>query len=263
MSTLGRHSIGSCYARPNKHDPPGARSVDIHKPKPWRGLREFVKEIGTIVLGVLIALAGEQAVERLEWAHKVHAAEDAMRAELLFDDGPQIYQRTAMHDCLTERLDAIRAGVESGMARADLVKLIDGYHLDFLTYDTLAHDDATHAGVADHMSQAALATWTNAYSAMPSLERTNAQEAQDVARLKGLRRTGGPLSEAEQTHTLDAVEALRVEEHTMANDAAYVLPSIRKLGPLDPGRMALFLNRAQAWYGAACVRDKPDGWRPA
>src|SRR5581483_6681060 len=122
--------------------------MDIHKPKPWRGLREFLKEIGTIVIGVLIALAGEQAVERLEWAHKVHAAEDAMRADLLADDGPQVYQRAAMHDCLTARLDAIRAAVETAAPRAELVRLIDGYQLDFLTYDSLAHDDATHAGVA-------------------------------------------------------------------------------------------------------------------
>lgn len=235
--------------------------MDIHKPKPWHGLGEFVKEIGTIVVGVLIALAGEQAVERLEWAHKVHAAEDAMRIELLEDDGPQIYQRAAMHDCLAAKLDAIRAGVEGGMPRADLGRLIDGYHLDFLTYDALAHDDATHAGVADHMSQAALQTWTNAYGAMPLMERTNEQEAQDLARLRALRRNGGPLSEAEQTHALDAVEALRVEEHNMANLAAYVLPYIRKLGGLDPKRMGLFLGRARTWYGPACVHEVPDGWR--
>ena len=30
--------------------------MDIHKPKPWHGVREFLKEIGTIVIGVLIAL---------------------------------------------------------------------------------------------------------------------------------------------------------------------------------------------------------------
>lgn len=236
--------------------------MDIHKPKPWHGVREFLKEVGTIVIGVLIALIGDQAVERLEWAHKVHAAEDAMRAELLVDDGPQIYQRAAMHDCLTARLDAIRAGLETGAPRAELVRLIDGYHLDFLTYDSLAHDDATHAGVADHMSPAALETWTRAYSAMPSMERTNDQEAQDLARLRGLRRAGGPLSEAEQTHALDAIEALRVEEHNMAHSAAYVLPDLRRLGAFDPARMKLFLDRARGWYGEACVQNKPDGWRP-
>ena len=236
--------------------------MELHKPRPWHGWTELLKEVGTIVIGVLIALAGEQAVERLEWAHKVHAAEDAMRAELLSDDGPQVYQRAAMHDCLTARLDAIRAAVETGAPRAELVRLIDGYQLDVLTYDSLAHDDATHAGVADHMSQAALETWTKTYSGMPAMERTNAQEAHDLARLRALRRTGGPLSEAEQTHALDALEALRVEEHVMANSAAYILPDLRRLGPFDPVRMKIFLDHARTWYGPACVHEQPDGWRP-
>ena len=36
--------------------------MDIHRPKPWRGWREYLKEVGTIVLGVLIALGAEQTV---------------------------------------------------------------------------------------------------------------------------------------------------------------------------------------------------------
>ncbi|MDB5442210.1 MAG: hypothetical protein JWP73_586, partial [Phenylobacterium sp.] len=33
--------------------------MDIHKPKPWHGLREFLKEYAIIVVGVLTALAAE------------------------------------------------------------------------------------------------------------------------------------------------------------------------------------------------------------
>jgi hypothetical protein len=32
--------------------------MDIHKPKPWHGVREFLKEYVIIVVGVLTALAG-------------------------------------------------------------------------------------------------------------------------------------------------------------------------------------------------------------
>jgi hypothetical protein len=56
--------------------------MDIHKPKPWAGWREFVKEIGTIVIGVLIALGAEQAVEWLHWQQRTHEAEQSMRGEL-------------------------------------------------------------------------------------------------------------------------------------------------------------------------------------
>jgi hypothetical protein len=35
--------------------------MDIHKPKPWHGWREFLKEYATLVIGVLTALAFQQA----------------------------------------------------------------------------------------------------------------------------------------------------------------------------------------------------------
>jgi hypothetical protein len=56
--------------------------MDIHKPKPWRGLREFLKEIGTIVIGVLIALGAEQTVEWLHWQKDVGEAREALREEI-------------------------------------------------------------------------------------------------------------------------------------------------------------------------------------
>ena len=56
--------------------------MDIHKPKPWHGLREFLKEIGTIVIGVLIALGAEQAVEWLHWRHEVAVAREAIAFDL-------------------------------------------------------------------------------------------------------------------------------------------------------------------------------------
>jgi hypothetical protein len=244
-----------------KVEPLGGGVLEIHKPKPWHGLREFLKEYLIIVVGVLTALAAEQVVQRTEWAQKVSAAEDAMRHELLFDDGPQVYQRAAMHYCLQARLDGIRAAVEADTGRAELVQLIDGYQLDFVSYDTLAHEEATHAGVADHMAQSRLDLWTKGYSMMPYMERTNAEEAQSLARLRSLRRTGGPLAEPEQSRILEAVEGLRVEDQRMWKARGWTLPAIRALGPLDAGRTKLFLDRARGWYGPACVKDLPVDWK--
>jgi hypothetical protein len=51
--------------------------MEIHKPEPWRGWREFLKEYLIIVVGVLTALGGEQVVEQLHWQHVVHEAREA------------------------------------------------------------------------------------------------------------------------------------------------------------------------------------------
>jgi dihydropteroate synthase len=52
--------------------------MDIHKPKPIHNWRDFLKEVGTIVLGVSIALA-QQGVDILR-VHDVAANLDAIAA---------------------------------------------------------------------------------------------------------------------------------------------------------------------------------------
>jgi len=56
--------------------------MDIHKPKPWHGLREFLKEYLIIVVGVLTALAAEAGVEAWRWAERTEKTEAHLRAEL-------------------------------------------------------------------------------------------------------------------------------------------------------------------------------------
>src|SRR3954469_6013594 len=63
---------------PSPEDP----QMDIHKPKPIHNWREFLKEVGIIVLGVSIALAGEQAVERWHEQRQYAEARQAMYDEL-------------------------------------------------------------------------------------------------------------------------------------------------------------------------------------
>jgi hypothetical protein len=46
--------------------------MHFHLPKPLHGWREFAGEVAIIVLGVLIALGAEQAVEWLHWRHQQH-----------------------------------------------------------------------------------------------------------------------------------------------------------------------------------------------
>src|SRR3954469_1534444 len=59
--------------------------MDIHKPKPWHGVREFLKEYAIIVVGVLTALAAEQGVEWLHRTREVREAREALHAEISHD----------------------------------------------------------------------------------------------------------------------------------------------------------------------------------
>ena len=57
--------------------------MDIHLPKPFHNWREFLKEYGIIVLGVLTALGLEQAIEWVHHRAQVREATERLRAESL------------------------------------------------------------------------------------------------------------------------------------------------------------------------------------
>jgi isocitrate dehydrogenase len=57
--------------------------VDVHLPKPLHGWREFVGEVGIIVLGVLIALGAEQVAETIHGLVEAKYARQAIRKQSL------------------------------------------------------------------------------------------------------------------------------------------------------------------------------------
>ena len=80
--------------------------MDIHKPKPVHSWREFASEIMVIVIGVVIALAGEQIVEWVHIRTTVSEVRDAMRTELARDRA-RIEQNRAQDKCVLARLDLL------------------------------------------------------------------------------------------------------------------------------------------------------------
>jgi hypothetical protein len=56
--------------------------MHVHPPKPLHGWREFLGEVGIIVIGVLIALGAEHLVERYRWREEAAAARGSLNEEL-------------------------------------------------------------------------------------------------------------------------------------------------------------------------------------
>ena len=59
--------------------------MEIHKAKAVHGWRELLNEVGVIVIGVVIALTGEQAAEALHWRHTVHLTRESLSRDLSED----------------------------------------------------------------------------------------------------------------------------------------------------------------------------------
>ena len=80
--------------------------MHFHLPKPLHGWREFAGEVGIIVLGVLIALAAEQAVQVQHERSQVDQIRRALMAELADSRARWEFMRSA-DNCELRRLDAL------------------------------------------------------------------------------------------------------------------------------------------------------------
>ena len=221
--------------------------------KPWHDWRDNVRELAIVVVGVLIALLAQEAVQNWEWKQKVAAAERAMRHEMLWDNGPQLYQRAVMHPCAVERLDAIRTAVEGSKSRRAITALIDSYWAPYFSYDSIARDAANTSDVASHMPADTMDLYAIVYTQMPPMTRNSEREVADLAQLRALNRSGGALSPTERDKVLSAVEALRSDDHLMWLVSGWSMPKLRELGPLDADRMREMLADARNHYGD-CIK---------
>jgi len=202
--------------------------MHVHLPKPLHGWRAFVGEVAIIVLGVLIALGAEQAVQSMEWREKVGSAIADMEEELSFGDGPEAYQRIAIHDCIATHLDRLRNAVERG-DRPESRKLIEQFWLPNRTWDSLARDAANTADIAAHMPHERMFQYRIAYEVVPDMQRLAEKELGDIGELRALPASGGELTAEEKLSELGAVEAIKLDNDTFARESRFLLMRLKMM----------------------------------
>jgi hypothetical protein len=86
--------------------------MHIHLPKPLHGWREFIGEVGIIVIGVLIALAAEQLVASLHERAEAREAGRAIRGELEINMA-RLRSRHQVRACVENRINELQALIDS------------------------------------------------------------------------------------------------------------------------------------------------------
>jgi hypothetical protein len=81
--------------------------MHFHSPKPLHGWREFAGEVGIIVIGVLIALGAEQAVEKVHWRLEVRETDQRVQKDVVANL-TNAEERFAIDPCLRPRLTELR-----------------------------------------------------------------------------------------------------------------------------------------------------------
>lgn len=137
--------------------------VEVHKPKPARNWRDFLKEYAVIVIGVLTALAAQQAVEWWHWRNQVAQARVAIANELTVSIGISAVRVRTQH-CTEQRLDALAVIVDAA-SRTGLLPPVP----EFSRPSTSAWPDETWQSIiasqtATHFSDTELSLLGGAYA---------------------------------------------------------------------------------------------------
>lgn len=161
--------------------------MEVHRPKQSiHGLRELLKEVGIIVLGVLIALSAEQAVA---WLHERHDAAEArqnIRAELAANIA-NLRNRTAIEPCVQHRLDELAARIAASQSPGYAAPLWVG-RPQFYQMVTARWDAAAGAGRGALLSDDDQAEFGEVYARLGALAGVEAREQQAWARLRMMER---------------------------------------------------------------------------
>jgi len=104
--------------------------MDIHKPKPWHGVREFLKEYAIIVVGVLTALGAEAVVQALHERTIAAEAREAVKAEVR-ENLWWLERRAAYEPCIRRTLAEL-TGILGQVRRGEKPPVV--HNLNGLTF---------------------------------------------------------------------------------------------------------------------------------
>jgi hypothetical protein len=156
--------------------------MDIHKPKPWHGWREFLREYVIIVVGVLTALTAEAGVEWLHWRREVAIERAALRSEVR-DNLQAAAFRQSEQACIDARMDQI-AEVFRRHARGQPLGLKGPVARPPLWIAPTGSWDIAVAGQAlGHMPQKEKLGFSNAFATFGTFRRLRSGEDEAWRRL--------------------------------------------------------------------------------
>jgi hypothetical protein len=125
--------------------------MHFHMPKLPHSVREFLGEVGIIVVGVTIALAAEQAIEALHWRHVVDSERESLDRGVQ-DGRHAMLERVAQQACADRRLSEL-ALVFDRHDRHEPLGLVGPIgRVSVWTGSTVALRIATADGSLSHMS---------------------------------------------------------------------------------------------------------------
>jgi hypothetical protein len=181
--------------------------MHFHLPKPLHGWREFAGEVGIIVIGVLIALGADQAIETWQWREKVATAKESIDLELntQLDYSEEVM---GLSRCAPHFIDALESAILRHDSRA--IGTLHDTQPPFVPrpWRSTAWQAAMSTEVADHFKRGELAEYAFMSNSFEDIRRAQESILTDFADAT-TGRLGGPSDPATTNAQLAAAERLR------------------------------------------------------
>ena len=232
--------------------------MDIHKPKPWHSVREFLKEYAIIVVGVLTALAAEQGVQALDWQRRVADAEHDFHVEL-GANAERAFARLGTARCATAQFGGMRTALVANRDKGTPAAGLSTYRRGNWTWYTDSWESARALQLTGHMPTERLRDYSKAYSLAAAYRDWQRREQDLKPGVDTLSDNGGRLTPQERDRLFLALRGL--EEHSNQLDliAFRYLEAMRPLGISVDERVRSKTLETQRAFNGDCSED-PSPW---
>ena len=215
------------FAPEPEPSPAAEPPLDIHKPKPVHSWREFASEIAVIVIGICIALIGEQIVEKIHEHIIAGEAREQVEREMATDLAV-LTNRTRSEPCISKRIDEIdrllaKAGTPAYVAPTWIGKPSSWDN------QTARWQAASQSGRMALLTAYEQGQISFVYSEIASLQAAQADEPEQWAHLAALQGVGNPSPGLVDAARLALIKA-RLDDEAIQFRIAESTNALRELG---------------------------------
>jgi hypothetical protein len=228
--------------------------MDIHKPKPWHGLREFLKEYAIIFVGVLTALAAEQVVENFHWTERTGEARQQLADELGTDASAGLAW-LSLAPCFNRQLVGLEAQLWAARSSGVFAGHSPGYAPPLFVFTSDAWLNARSLQISDHLSPKEVRTFTQAYFFPPELSGDVTRLHEEAAELAPLSRPLPHITAAEADEFLGKIGRVKELEARMDLGMMLMIRDSERLGAPVSAKVAAGLAEPYRRYYRACISD--------
>lgn len=196
--------------------------VEIHKPKPVHSWREFLTELGTITLGICIALAGEQTLEWLHWRNQVREARAVIATEMTYNLVGAIARMRAI-GCGEQRLDALSKILDEAARTGNLPAVGDIGGPPRHQWHSGAWESVVASQTATRFRPEQLAALASLYKSVQRADLNGTSETDAWSDLYAIVGPGRRLDPASETQLRQALSRARNMGRIMATVSLFVV----------------------------------------